>query len=70
VHVVWAVQHCAAVVALERQEFENASMQYRVAAQLLGFVEKRLTVLDIAGWYTEVQEYCQRRVNADPPASG
>ncbi len=57
VHVTWAVQHCAAVVALQAQEFANASEQYRGAAHLLGFVEKSLVVLEVVGWYTEVQEY-------------
>lgn len=58
VHVTWAAQHFAAVAALQpQQEVENASEQHRVAPHLLGFVDKSLASLDVADWYTEVQEH-------------
>jgi tetratricopeptide (TPR) repeat protein len=58
VHVAWAAQHFAAVFALQpREEPENAWEQRKRAAQLLGFVDKRLASLDVADWYTEAQEH-------------
>jgi predicted ATPase/DNA-binding SARP family transcriptional activator len=55
--VGWALQHLAAVAALQSGEDERVGKDRRRAARILGYVEARLAALETLREYTERQEY-------------
>ena len=55
--VVLALQHLAAIAALEPNATRDAGAAQVRAARILGFVDARLPELNVARDYTECQEY-------------
>jgi predicted ATPase len=58
VQAAWALQHLAAVATLRHNDDANGKVtDYRLAAQMLGYVDAQLDGLDATRKFTEQQEY-------------
>jgi predicted ATPase/transcriptional regulator with XRE-family HTH domain len=57
VELAWSLQHLAAVVTLSTASLERSSLPAQLAAQLLGYVDARITALGTSRQFIQQQEY-------------